>query len=165
MKLSVGPAEEGFEPAGFDPLSFPWECPDGFVDELVIQKTLERVPHWRPDYGNVDGWWLLWNEVYRVCKPDAKVAARAPYVKCDAAFIDPEHVRFVHERTFYYLSADFREQEALAGLDARCDFEVIVVSADEVDKGISLRANEAQAFSHRHYWNTVGQITVELRKR
>jgi hypothetical protein len=41
-------------------------------------------------------------ELYRVCKPGAKLYVRTPYYASREAFVDPTHVRYITEATFEY---------------------------------------------------------------
>lgn len=164
MKIHIGGESEGYETAVFDQFSFPWDAADGLTEDLLISNTLERLPHHHPDYGVVDGWWLFWDEVYRICKPDAKVFVRVSYAKSDRAYANPEYVRVITDQTFYWLSSTFREREKIEAPHCHHNFETIVVHGGGVDQKIALRSNEAQEFSNRHYWNVVEEINVELKR-
>lgn len=141
----------------------PWPWPDNSVEETFSSHLVEHIPHYRPEYGGVDGWWVFFNELYRVCKPAAKTVFLHPYAKSDRAFWDPTHTRYIHETTWYYLSRQWRELQRLDHYDATCDFEVVVIQGNGVADSVATRNHEAQQFARDHYWNTIPDLIVELR--
>lgn len=147
-----------------DLFEFPWPIADGSVREARISHFVEHIPHDRPGW-NRDGWWLFWDEVYRVTKPGAKITIIHPYVKSDRAFWDPTHVRFIHEITWYYLDAQWRKSQGLDHYPIGADFEVVLIDGTGVADGIATRAKEHQLFARQHYWNVVDDLKVTLKRR
>lgn len=141
----------------------PWPWPDNSVEETFSAHLVEHIPHYRPEYGGVDGWWVFFNELYRVCKPDAKCTFVHPYAKSDRAFWDPTHTRYIHETTWYYLAEEWRKMQALDHYDAVCNFEVVVIQGNGVADNIAARSHEHQQFAREHYWNVLPDLVVELK--
>jgi SAM-dependent methyltransferase len=148
-----------------DLMRTPWPIDDASVDETFCSHFVEHIPHYRPEFGGVDGWWVFFNELHRVCAPGAKLVFVHPYVKSDRAFWDPTHTRFIHETTWYYLDAAWREAQKLDHYHATCDFEVVVISGNGLADSLAARNHEYQAFARQHYWNAIPDLVVELKAR
>ena len=163
MKLWIGDdPEEGYEVLE-NPFVFPWENKEVYT-EVKIKNVLHKIPHWRPEYNGVDGWWLFWREMYLVTEPGASIFVQVPYLKSDAAYSDPTAERFIHERVLYSLDKKFCEASVSMTPPEGLDFEVLVVSGNDVDQAMSLRSADTQAFAHRHYWNVVNILVAELKR-
>lgn len=147
-----------------DLLSFPWPFENDSVGEVFSSHWVEHIPHWRPGWAK-DGWWLFFEELHRVCKPDAKLTFVHPYVKSDRAFWDPTHIRFIHETTWYYLDKNWREQQGLGHYATDCDFEVVLITGTGMADQFAARHHEAQAYARQFYWNVIPDLVVELRVR
>ena len=87
-----------------DLFQYPWPFEDRSVAEVVSNHLIEHIPHYRPEYNGVDGFWMFFNELHRICQKNAKVTFTCPYAKGDRAFWDPSHTRYIHEMNFYYLT-------------------------------------------------------------
>lgn len=148
-----------------DLFRFPWPIASGSVREVRISHFVEHIPHYRPEWGAVDGWWKFWDEVARITRKDAKVEVWHPYVMNGRAFWDPTHTRYIHETTWYYLDKNWRELQGLDHYDTRADFEVIVIEGSGLAADISLKSHEAQAFARERYWNVIADLRVELKRR
>jgi hypothetical protein len=146
-----------------DLLVVPWPIAKDSVDETFSSHFVEHIPHYRPEFNNVDGWWVFFNELYRVSKPDSKHTFVHPYAKSDRAFWDPTHTRYIHETTWYYLNKNWRESQGLDHYHATCDFEVVVISGNGIADSIVNKHHEAQAFARQHYWNALADLVVELK--
>lgn len=140
----------------------PWPWPDSSVAEAYSAHLVEHIPHYRPEYGGVDGWWVFFNELYRVCQPDAKVVIIHPYSRHDRAFWDPTHTRYIHSMTWSYLNREWRTVQGLDHYDATCDFDIVTISG-EVLGGFAQRNHEVQAFAQEHYFNVMPDLIVELK--
>jgi hypothetical protein len=143
----------------------PWPFKTNTVDETFSSHFVEHIPHYRPEFNGADGWWVFFNELYRVCKKDAKCVFYHPYSRSDRAFWDPTHTRYIHELTWYYLSKEWRQAQKLDHYHAECDFDVVVVAGTGMDQQISLKHHEAQAFARQFYFNVIPDLQVELRVR
>lgn len=140
-----------------------WPWPDNSVAEVVCNHFVEHIPHYRPEYQGVDGWWVFFNELYRVCQPDAKLTFTHPFVWNDRAFWDPTHTRYIHSVTWHYLSRAWREMQGLGHYDATCDFEMVVTSVTGVATTVAGRSQEHQDYAVEHYKNVYPDLIVELK--
>jgi predicted SAM-dependent methyltransferase len=150
-----------------DLLRTPWPFRADTVEEVVCSHFVEHIPHYRPEFGGVDGWWVFFNELYRVCKHDAKLTFVHPYAKHERAFWDPTHTRYVHEMTWYYLDVKWREAQGLDHYTAACDFEIhgSGIQGMGLPTDIATRSEDHQQFARQHYWNVIPDLQVELRAR
>lgn len=145
---------------------FPWPLEDNSVEEISIKHFVEHIPHYRPEWNGIDGWWLFWEEVYRILVPGGTVTVIHPYVKSDRAFWDPTHTRYIHEMTWYYLDETWRKDNLLDHYDgADIDFEVAVIEGMGVSDDIAQRSLDMQTFSRIHYWNVLSDLRITLKSR
>lgn len=143
----------------------PWPIKSKTIEETFCSHFVEHIPHYRPEFAGVDGWWVFFNELYRVMKHDGKCVFIHPYVKHERAFWDPTHTRYIHEMTWNYLSKEWREVQKLDHYAAECDFVLdwsgiqgMGLAPDFVN-----RAMDYQTFARTHYWNIIPDLQVELR--
>lgn len=142
---------------------YPWPIKANSVSEVFCSHYVEHIPH--QVHGHTkDGWFLFFDELYRICKPDAKLTFHHPYAKNDRAFWDPTHTRYIHETTWYYLDKTWRQAQGLDHYQAECDFEVGLINAGVHERLLS-RNHEHQQYARDHYWNAIGDLTVDLRVR
>lgn len=66
---------------------WPWD--DNSVDEVVFHHSLEHMGE------QVDGFFHILKEVYRICKPDAYLLITVPHPRHDDFMNDPTHVRAI----------------------------------------------------------------------
>jgi SAM-dependent methyltransferase len=76
----------------------PWPWSDDSVEAVLTEHTLEHL----------DDTVATMEEIWRVCKHDARVHIVVPYALSLGAFQDPTHRRFFTEQTFRYFTADSR---------------------------------------------------------
>lgn len=148
----------------WDLWQYPWPIRDKSVAEFEIGHFVEHIPHWRP-WWPLDGWWMFWNEMYRICKPDAEGLIVHPYNRSDRAFWDPTHERFIHEGTWAYLDKNWRVREKIESPDYNCDWDIVSITALGLSDEQMTRSSEFQAFSAQHYWNPFPDLQVRLRRR
>lgn len=148
-----------------DLFSFPWPLADNSVSEVFVSHFVEHIPHYRPEWGTTDGWFMFWNEVYRILVPGGGVAIIHPYVKTDRAFWDPTHVRFIHEMTWYYLDHEWLKMQGLDHYPNQANFEVGPIAPMGISDSIANRSAEVQMFARTHYWNAVSDLHVLLKSR
>lgn len=149
----------------WDLFTFPWPIKTGSVREINCSHFVEHIPHYRPEWGGVDGWFLFWDEVHRICRDGATVKVVHPYVKNGRAFWDPTHERFIHEQTWYYLDRDWREAQRLDHYPTTANFEVVTIMGQGIADDIATRHHEAQTFAQVRYWDVVADLAVELKAR
>jgi SAM-dependent methyltransferase len=148
-----------------DLLKTPWPIRKNTVDETFCSHFVEHIPHYRPEFKGVDGWWVFFNELYRVVKDGAKCVFVHPYAKHERAFWDPTHTRYLHETTWYYLDKNWREAQKLDHYHATCDFEVVLIQSNGLDADTANRSHEVQAYRRLYYWNVIPDLVVELKAR
>ena len=176
LKLDLGCGERcqpGFEGVDIKPVEgvvhvtdlfkYPWPFDTKTVKEVYCSHLVEHIPHYRPEYEGVDGWWMFFNELHRICKRNAKVRIQHPYLRSERAFWDPTHTRYICENTWYYLTKEWRESQKLENYDANCDFEIITIQGVGVSDVLASRHAEAQEFARIHYWNLIGDLVVDMR--
>ena len=133
-----------------DLFQYPWPFKDRSVSEVVANHFIEHIPHYRPEYGGVDGFWMFFNELHRIMRKGGKVTLTCPYAKGDRAFWDPSHTRYIHELNFNYLSPEWLEQQGLQHYPVTANFEVINIEGVGVPEEIMNR-------------NVVGDLTINLK--
>jgi len=65
----------------------PWPIESDCAEELCMMHILEHLAPLPNDYRR------LWQEIYRICKPEAKIVIEVPHWAHDTFFADPTHVR------------------------------------------------------------------------
>jgi predicted SAM-dependent methyltransferase len=176
MKLDLGCGQrttEGFKGVDImdgdgvdfvvDLFQYPWPFEDRSVREVVSNHVIEHIPHYRPEYGGVDGFWMFFNELHRICQRNAKVTISCPYAKADRGFWDPSHTRYIHEMNFYYLSPEWRQAQGLDHYPVTANFEVVTIDGLGVPDDIQNRNLELQAQARSYYWNVVTDLVVHLK--
>lgn len=148
-----------------DLFSAPWPFPTNSVGETVSNHVVEHIPHYRPEFNGMDGWWVFFNELWRVCRNDARCVFSHPFAQHERAFWDPTHTRYIPATTWYYLDAQWRAAQRLDHYDAICDFEVVVISGVGLDNSITTRSHEYQEHARKHWFNVIPDLQVELKAR
>lgn len=146
-----------------DLFQYPWPFADRSVREVVSNHLIEHIPHYRPEYNGVDGFWMFFNELHRICQKNATVRLTCPYAKADRGFWDPSHTRYIHEVNFYYLSPLWLEQQGLTQYPVNCHFEVVTINGVGVPDDIQNRNMEMQAQARSYYWNAITDLEVILK--
>jgi len=146
-----------------DLFQYPWPFKDRSVREVVSSHLIEHIPHYRPEYQGVDGFWMFFNELHRICAKNAKVTLHCPYAKGDRAFWDPSHTRYIHEVNFYYLNPQWLQEQLLTHYPITANFEVVTIDGVGVPDDISNRNSEMQAQARSYYWNVVTDLSITLK--
>ncbi len=132
---------------------FPWEpIPDNSVEEVHVSHYAEHTKDLMK----------FMNEVWRICKHNAKVTIVGPYYTSIRAWQDPTHTRALSEATWMYYSQDWLKANKLDHYPINCNFSVEMMYLfynPPWDK----KNEEAKQFAQRHYWNVVSDILVELK--
>ena len=68
---------------------FPWPWDDSTIDEIRLNHILEHIGETTKIYLGII------QEIYRVCKPDAKIEIIVPHPRHDDFLNDPTHVRVI----------------------------------------------------------------------
>jgi hypothetical protein len=113
----------------------------------------------------MDGWWMFWQEVHRICAPDARIEVWHPYGRSDRAWWDPTHERAIVPETWYYLDGNWRAAQGLGHYPVTADFEVVVIDGQGVPDSIMARSDDYQAYARAHYHNVFADLHVVLRVR
>ena len=154
MKLDLGSGPqpvEGFEGVDRVPgthhavdliTGIPWPWADGSIEALRCSHFIEHIPatdvfvtEWegiertRDNDGDPPGRWVdslifFFEQAYRVIVPGGLFEVIWPPLKSTFAFQDPTHRRFIPGRLLMYLSREFRENNRLQYMGARCDWVV-----------------------------------------
>ena len=175
-KLDIGcgnrkqPGFKGIDLAGdaditWDLFQFPWPIKTSSVSEAHCQHFVEHIPHYRPEFGGQDGWWLFWGEVYRIMRKNGPVRVVHPYAMHARAFWDPTHERYIHEGTWAYLDRGWRERELIGHYGADVDFEIVTINGMGIPDAVATRNQEYQDHARNHFWNTIEDLEVVLRCR
>ena len=146
-----------------DLFQYPWPFKDRSVREVVSSHFIEHIPHYRPEYNGVDGFWMFFNELHRICTKGAKVTLVAPYGKSDRAIWDPSHTRSIHELNFNYLSPEWMKMQGLDHYPVTANFEIVTINGVGVPDDIMNRNAEMQAQARAYYWNALSDLEVILK--
>lgn len=90
-----------------DLFMFPWYWQeDNSVDEILLSHFVEHIPHMVryhqfPNW-NKDGFFVFFEECWRILKIGGIIEIWVPYYKSESTFRDPTHQRFITEHTFSY---------------------------------------------------------------
>jgi hypothetical protein len=140
----------------------PWPIKANSVEAAFCSHYVEHIPHWRPGW-EADGWFRFFDELYRVMKPDAMGEFIHPYTMSVRAFWDPTHTRYIHEMSWYYLNAEWREQNHLDHYPVKCNFEIVTVNGLGLADDYTARNLEHQNYQRQHYWNVVPDLGVIIK--
>lgn len=174
LKLDLGAGNrptEGFKSVDItgepdylvDLFQFPWPFKDRSVREIVSNHLIEHIPHYRPEYNGVDGFWMFFNEMHRICTKNAKVTLTCPYAKSDRRDWDPSHTRGIHEMNFWYFNPEWREANGLQHYPVTANFEIVTIDGNGVPDDIMNRNAEMQQLARSYYWNAVSDLTIQLK--
>jgi SAM-dependent methyltransferase len=125
--------------------------PDNSVTEVSADYLFEHIPDTV----------LLMKELYRVCKPGARLRIKVPYFKSTAAFKDPTHVSFFTERTFEYFDARIIKKGALPEYQLNVDFRTESITFNYYTRGTKYLP--FVGLLRRFCWDIVKSIVIELR--
>ena len=139
----------------------PWPIKANSVEEVFCSHYVEHIPHYRPGWDR-DGWWLFFDELYRVMKNGGTATFIHPYAQNSRAFWDPTHVRFIHETTWYYLHRDWRVGNGLDHYPVACNFEVVTIDALGIADEYMARNQEQQNYARTHYWNVIPDLRAQI---
>ncbi len=150
---------------------FPWPFESNSVDEIVLHHVLEHLG------ATVDTFLGIMKELYRICRPDARIIIAVPHPRSDGYMGDPTHVRPINQNVMSLFSKKNTREWQDRGwpntplatyIDV--DFEMTDVKlaflspwAEEVQAGT--RSREEIQFAMDSYFNVVGEINITLTAR
>lgn len=142
----------------------PWPIKTGSVRQVECLHFVEHIPHWRPGWTQ-DGWFLFFQEIYRVCAKNATIKIVHPYCHSGRAHWDPTHERSIHEFSWYYLSREWRQFQKLDHLPypVGVNFEVVTIDGSMQTDEFLTRNDKQQEFAREHYLNVVADLGVTLK--
>lgn len=97
-----------------DLFHFPWPIDDASVDDVILRYFVEYIPHMLPDQGRnplaskLDGFYLFFEELYRVMVPYGKV--HVIHLLPNLTTGDPSVRRMLPFETWRHLSKDWRDE-------------------------------------------------------
>lgn len=93
--------------------------PDDSVDAIIAWHVFEHVGK----QGETAEWFALWEEMYRVLKPNGWIYGEVPHYTSIWAWSDPEHTRALSESSFvFFMQEHYRNDTAISPYRIRCDF-------------------------------------------
>lgn len=122
-------SDPGCEPDVLHDLEvFPFPFEDSVAEEIGMVHMLEHIA---PDPKN---YLKFWQEIYRICKNDAKIIIEVPYWKHENFFHDPTHVRAITPITLAMMDQVRNQKDMInggketkLGLKLNIDFELLDV--------------------------------------
>ena len=150
-------------------LEQPWPFANDSVEFIVASHVLEHVG------GTGRTWIRLWQEIWRVCRPDARVEIHVPHPRHQNFLVDPTHARPIFPETIAMFDQrrnleDLRAggQETKLGLMHGIDLEVTKVAYDLMEPWQSAvaRRGETEEQVRRDLAvlnNVCSQIAIEAR--
>ena len=104
---------------------FPWPWDDSTIDEIRLNHVLEHLGETAKIYFGII------KEIYRVCKPDAKIEIIVPHPRHDDFLNDPTHVRAITPNSLTLFSKKVNRQyiemsmaNSTLGIYLDVDFEI-----------------------------------------
>jgi SAM-dependent methyltransferase len=151
--------------------ALPWPFATSSVDEVLARHVMEHLG------ATTDVYLAIWQEIYRVCRPGARVVVVVPHPRHDSFLVDPTHVRPILPESLAMFSKtrnqDWKNRgvsNTPLGFYLDVDFEVTAVQQrldpfwqQQVDAG---QITEAEVLATaRLYCNVVQEITILLEVR
>lgn len=145
----------------WDLMKFPWPWVDESVDEIHCSHFVEHLP--MVEVEGKDLFFKFFDECHRILKPEGTMTVIVPNARCNRAFQDPTHRRFIVAETFLYLSKEWRDLNKLSHYNVQCDFSCNVDPI--VPQELTLLHPEAQARRFNGEWNTILDWQAKLIKK
>ncbi|MFC1595083.1 methyltransferase domain-containing protein [Patescibacteria group bacterium] len=106
----------------------------------------------------------IMEELWRVCKPNAKILIKVPHYASINAHKDPTHKSFFTEHTFeYFLPKDKKILLNLPNYLSKAEFDIEYIGYIWSSKLI--RFLPFKSFLRKHFWNIARTIIIQLRVR
>ena len=148
--------------------TFPWPWADNSVDEIVLNHVLEHLGESKAVYLKI------FQEMYRICKPDASIHIAVPHPRSDDFINDPTHVRVVTPAGLELFSkaknsgwADRGYANSPLGLYLDVDFEIADINYN-LDSAWSQKLKTGKCtqediyLAMRTYNNVVKEIRMKI---
>lgn len=126
--------------------------PDNSIEEVLALSILEHL----------NDTCFQMEEIYRVCKNQAKVEITVPYFKSTAAIKDPTHKRFFSERTFEYFDKSYIDRGYLPDYGFKCNFKIKKISYKYYNSNGIRSLIYNNHLSKRFLWDIIKTFTIEL---
>lgn len=156
------PTEETYIQHDLFDMPWPWE--DGEVAATYAAHLVEHIPHYHPNWGiEKDGWWVFFEELYRILEDGGIAEFIHPFSRSDRAFFDPTHTRYIHYQTWFYLNREWRIANGVNHEAPDIDFEVLGIQAVHEPMMLQGRSAEVIDFARQFYFNPTDDLFVVLR--
>jgi len=148
----------------WDLQKYPWPWADNSCSDLHCSHYIEHIPMEMVDglkSGKTDGLLRFFDECWRILVPGGVLDILTPNARCNRAFQDPTHRRFIVQETFLYVDANWRKINKLDHYNVHCHYEFSVNPI--IPTELSLLHPEAQARRFSESWNTVLDWSAKLK--
>ncbi len=149
--------------------TFPWPWSDNSVQKIVLNHCLEHLGSTTSIY------FRIFQEIYRICAPDAKIDILVPHPRSDDFINDPTHVRIVTPTSLGLFSKELNRKwqegnfsNSPLGLFLDVDFDLVshtfILDAEWQTKRENGECTDSDLFlASRRYNNVIREIQMVLR--
>lgn len=142
----------------------PWPFADNSLAAVYSSHFVEHIPHTYPGWDvNKDGWWVFFEELYRVMEDGGIAEFVHPFSRSDRAFWDPTHTRYIHYQTWFYLNRQQRIQLGVNHYAPDIDFEVLEIQTIHEPSLLDGRSADVIEFARQFYFNPTDDLFVVLK--
>ena len=103
----------------WDLSQYPWPFEDDSIEALNCDHYIEHIP--MVEINGKDALFAFFDECYRILKPGGTLTITCPNARCNRAFQDPTHRRFIVGETFMYVAEWWRRENKLDHYNAECN--------------------------------------------
>lgn len=100
---------------------YPWPFEDESIEQLHAAHYIEHIAMGYTAQGQ-DTLFAFFDECYRVLKPSGVLTIIVPNARCNRAWQDPTHRRFIVAETFLYMAQWWRDNNKLSHYNVKCNF-------------------------------------------
>ena len=149
--------------------TFPWPWHDNSVELIVLNHCLEHLGVIAPLY------FRIFQEIYRICAPDAKIYIAVPHPRHDDFINDPTHVRIVTPNSLRLFSKDMNRKWKIEkcansplGLFLNVDFDLVeytfTLDPEWQNRVVKRECSDSELHEAiRKYNNVVKEIRIVLK--
>lgn len=139
---------------------------DNSVDEIVGIHVMEHISK---------NYFEIWKEIYRICKPDAKINIIVPHFNHDNFKNDPTHKTIITPAGLQMFSKKFNQEcidkkysNSTFGIDLDIDFEIVetkeILDTYWLGRKQYLNLNEYDIdFAKKSYNNVISEYDITLK--